>query len=149
MTATVITPKAFAALETRFNTLDRRVTKMETAMTTITPYLATKADIKEAIGEMERGLNSHLRWMIGLFVGSFIGLSALFYTSQTRMETRLERSMDQRFEQVERRFEQVDQRFDQIDRRLDRVEHRLDRVETRLERVEQAVFTPAASRQTR
>jgi len=149
MNSIAVTAETFSAHEKRLNTLDRRVTKMETTMTTITPYLATKTDIKEAIGEMERGLNSQLRWMIGLFVGSFIGLSALFYTSQTRMETRLERSMDQRFEQVERRFEQVEQRFDQVDRRLDRVEHRLDRVETRLERVEQAVFTPASTRQTR
>jgi len=142
MTATVITPKAFAALETRFNTLDRRVTKMETTMTTITPYLATKADVKEA-------MNTQLRWMIGLLVASFIGLGALIYTSQTNMEDRLERSMDVRFESVNARFEQVDRRLDQVDRRLDQIDKRLDRVEQRLERVEQAVFTPASPRQTR
>jgi len=100
-------------------------------------------------------MNTQLRWMIGLFVGTVIGLGTFIYTSQTGMESRLERSMDvrfesvnARFEQVDRRLDQMDRRLDQIDQRLDRVDQRLDRVENRLERVEQ-VFAPTLPRQTR
>jgi len=142
MNSIAVTAENFSAHDKRLNTLDRRVTKIETTMTTITPHLATKADVKEA-------MNTQLRWMIGLFVGTVIGLGTFIYTSQAGMENRLERSLDVRFESVNARFGQVDRRLDQIDHRLDRVDQRLDRVENRLERVEQAVFTPASARQTR
>jgi len=148
MNSIAVTAETFSAHEKRLNTLDRRVTKMETTMTSITPHLATKADI-----------NKLLCWIVGILVG----FGALIHTSQTRMEGRLERSMDvrfesvnARFEQVERHLDQVDRRLEQVDKRLERVEQRLDRVETRLERVEQrlerveqSVFTPASTRQTR
>jgi len=142
MNSIAVTAENFSAHDKRLNTLDRRVTKIETTMTTITPHLATKADVKEA-------MNTQLHWMIGLLVASFIGLGALIYTSQTGMENRLERSMKVQFESVNTRFEQVERRLDQVDRRLDQVDKRLDRVEQRLERVEQALFAPASSRQTR
>jgi len=149
MNSIAVTAENFSAHDKRLNTLDRRVTKIETTMTTITPHLATKADVKEA-------MNTQLRWMIGLFVGTVIGLGTFIYTSQSGMESRLERSMDVRFEsanarfgQVERRLDQVDRRLDQVDKRLDQIDQRLERVEHRLERVEQAVFTSASSRQTR
>jgi len=148
MNSIAVTAENFSAHDKRLNTLDRRVTKIETTMTTITPHLATKADVKEA-------MNTQLRWMIGLFVGTVIGLGTFIYMSQTGMESRLERSMDvrfesvnARFEQVDRRLDQMDRRLDQIDQRLDRVDQRLDRVENRLERVEQ-VFAPTLPRQTR
>jgi len=129
----------FAAHDRRLNTIDRRVTKIETTMTIMTPHLATKADVKEA-------MNTQLRWMIGLFFGSFVGLGALIYSTQSGLEAHLDRRfdhVDHRIDQVDRRLDQMDRRLNQVDQRLERVEHRLERVENRLERVEQVVFVPS------
>jgi len=96
---TTVAPDVIAAYDKRINSLDRRLTKVETTMTTITPHLATKAD-----------LNNQLRWVLG----AMVGVAALLYNAQGRMEDRLNQRMDrieQRLERVEHRSEQ---RFEEL-----------------------------------
>jgi len=93
---TTVAPDALAAYNQQLNSFERRLTKVETVVTTTTPHLATKADVKSA-------MNTHLYWMIGLFVG----LATLFYNVQNRMEDRLTQRMDRIEHRSEQRFEEL------------------------------------------
>jgi len=134
-----------------------RILRLETTVDNLTANFATKDDLSRVYGKLDAKIESvlsetrrstvvQLRWIILLF----IALAGLFYNMQDRHETRLNRQMDQRFEQVERRFEQMDQRFEQVERRFEQMERRFDQMDRRFEaldrrfeRIEQALFVPA------
>jgi len=92
-----VAPDVLVAYNQRLNTLDRRVTRVEAIMTTTTPHLATKADVKAAT-------NTLLYWLFGLLVG----LATLFYAMQGRMEDRLNQRVDRLEQRFEQRFERLE-----------------------------------------
>ncbi len=51
---------------------------LETRLDTILPTLATKADMAEVRGDIQRGINETHRWMLGTVIGLFLGFGGLF-----------------------------------------------------------------------
>ena len=76
-------------------------------------------------------LTSVLSVLVGvLAIG--VALATVTMTALYRMERRI----DQRFDQVDRRFDQVDRRIDQVDRRIDHLAERAAQLEAGQARLE-------------
>lgn len=54
--------------------MDARIASLEA----ILPHLATKADISDVRGDIQRGIGETHKWMIGTVIGLFIGFGGLF-----------------------------------------------------------------------
>lgn len=54
--------------------MDARLTALETLM----PTLATKADMADVRTDIQKGVNETHRWMLGTVIGLFFGFGALF-----------------------------------------------------------------------
>ena len=86
-----------------------KITKIKEVRSDDSP--ATRGDIKEIVG------------------GAFTELALI----TSNAFTKLERKIDDRFDQVDKRFEAVDKRFDGIDKRIDAME---DKFEKKFEEVD-------------
>ena len=58
--------------------MDARLTALETRFDTVLPTLATRADVAEVRGDIQRGINETHKWMIATVVGLFLGFGGLF-----------------------------------------------------------------------
>jgi predicted nuclease with TOPRIM domain len=69
---------------------------------------------------------------------SFDGIKVAIVRLEKRMDERFEQ-VDKPFEQVDKRLEQIDKRFDQIDKRFEQVDGRFTRVETDIQELRRAI----------
>lgn len=54
--------------------MEARVTRLEATL----PHLATKSDISDVRGDIQRGIGETHKWMIGTVIGLFLGFGGLF-----------------------------------------------------------------------
>ena len=64
-------------MTTTTNTIEERVTRVETSIEFIRENMATKADLAELKLELSRSEAKLIRWMIGSQIGLVIALSAV------------------------------------------------------------------------
>ncbi len=54
--------------------MEARIASLEATL----PHLATKSDISDVRGDIQRGIGETHKWMIGTVIGLFLGFGGLF-----------------------------------------------------------------------
>jgi len=105
--------------------LEERVAVLEAHRESLTPALATKADVRGAENRM-------ILWILGAAL-ALAGLSlTLLSASEGRLDKRMD-GLDKRMDGLDKRIDGLDKRMDGLDKRMDGLEARIDRLDAKID----------------